>query len=143
MAVAWLAWLVLVACQLAWVAWFAMTAAIVGALAADRLSRNKGYTAGTGSRIAYAVAAGIGAAAVAPLTMLPAQDATVPGVDPVMIAGLTAALGAVGGIFAALGVLAVRTLGWNRQAEVVLPVTPYELRLSLDPGLADRRGAGR
>ncbi|HEU4632063.1 MAG TPA: hypothetical protein VFS08_20095 [Gemmatimonadaceae bacterium] len=37
----------------------------------------------------------------------------------------------------------VRTLGWNRQAEVVLPVTPYELRLSLDPGLADRRGGDR
>jgi hypothetical protein len=37
----------------------------------------------------------------------------------------------------------VRTLGWNRQAELVLPVTPYELRLSLDPGLADRRGGER
>jgi hypothetical protein len=37
----------------------------------------------------------------------------------------------------------VRTLGWNRQAEVVLPVTPYELRLSLDPRLADRRGSDR
>lgn len=99
--------------QLAWVAWFAMTAAIVGALAADRLARNEGYTAGTGSRIAYAVAAGFGAAAVAPLSMLPAQGATVPGVDAVMIAGLSATLGAVGGVFAALGVLAVRTLGWN------------------------------
>lgn len=35
----------------------------------------------------------------------------------------------------------VRSLGWNRQADVVLPILPYELRLSVDPGLADRRGA--
>src|SRR5918997_4119773 len=88
--------------QLAWVAWFAMTAAIIGALAADRLARNEGYTAGTGSRIAYAVAAGVGACAVAPLSMLPAQGSSVPGVSPVMIAGLSAMLGAVGGVFPAL-----------------------------------------
>ena len=37
----------------------------------------------------------------------------------------------------------VRTLGWNRQAEIVLPITPYELRLSVDPELPDRRGADR
>lgn len=34
----------------------------------------------------------------------------------------------------------VRTLGWQARATIVLPVTPYELRLSLDPALADRRG---
>lgn len=39
--------------------------------------------------------------------------------------------------------LHVRTLGWNREAKVVLPVTPYELRLSLDPALSDRRGTDR
>ena len=37
----------------------------------------------------------------------------------------------------------VRTLGWQTRKTIVLPVVPYELRLSLDPGLADRRGAGR
>lgn len=37
----------------------------------------------------------------------------------------------------------VRTLGWNARAAVVLPVASYELRLSLDPTLADRRGSGR
>lgn len=35
----------------------------------------------------------------------------------------------------------VRSLGWNARAEVVLPISRYELRLSLDPSLADRRGA--
>lgn len=35
----------------------------------------------------------------------------------------------------------VRSLGWNVRAEVVLPVSRYELRLSVDPSLADRRGA--
>jgi len=34
----------------------------------------------------------------------------------------------------------VRAPGWNESAHVVLPVTPYDLRLSLDPGLVDRRG---
>lgn len=37
----------------------------------------------------------------------------------------------------------VRTLGWNAHASVVLPVDPYELRLSLDPSLVDRRGSER
>jgi hypothetical protein len=36
-----------------------------------------------------------------------------------------------------------RALGWNARARVTLPVTPYELRLSLDPGLPDRRGVER
>lgn len=36
-----------------------------------------------------------------------------------------------------------RTLGWNANARVVLPVSRYELRLSLDPELADRRGIDR
>lgn len=34
----------------------------------------------------------------------------------------------------------VRTLGWHTRTTIVLPVMSYELRLSLDPGLADRRG---
>jgi hypothetical protein len=37
----------------------------------------------------------------------------------------------------------VRTLGWNARAAVVLPVASYELRLSLDPTLVDRRGSSR
>ncbi len=37
----------------------------------------------------------------------------------------------------------VRTLGWQTRATLVLPVMPYELRLSLDSGLADRRGSQR
>lgn len=37
----------------------------------------------------------------------------------------------------------VRALGWNEKASVVLPVAGYELRLSVDAGLADRRGADR
>ena len=34
----------------------------------------------------------------------------------------------------------VRALGWQARAEFTLPVQSHELRLSLDPGLADRRG---
>ena len=37
----------------------------------------------------------------------------------------------------------VRAPGWNESARLVLPVTPYDLRLSLDPGLVDRRGVDR
>lgn len=34
----------------------------------------------------------------------------------------------------------VRALGWNAKAKFSMPVRTDELRLSLDPGLADRRG---
>ncbi|GDX86621.1 hypothetical protein LBMAG44_05340 [Gemmatimonadota bacterium] len=34
----------------------------------------------------------------------------------------------------------VRALGWNARAEFTLPVQSHELRLSLESGLADRRG---
>jgi hypothetical protein len=40
----------------------------------------------------------------------------------------------------ALADVHVRTLGWDKHATIPLPVTRYELRLSLDPRLADRRG---
>jgi hypothetical protein len=36
-----------------------------------------------------------------------------------------------------------RALGWNAHAEFPMPVTRHELRLSLEPGVADRRGAKR
>ena len=36
-----------------------------------------------------------------------------------------------------------RSLGWNAHAQFRLPVMRYDLRLSLDPELADRRGGGR
>jgi hypothetical protein len=32
-------------------------------------------------------------------------------------------------------------MGWSGRVEIVLPVARHDLRLSLDPGLADRRGA--
>ena len=57
--------------------------------------------------------AGVGAAAIAPLSMLPARSAEVPSVDAVVVAGLSAALGAVAGVFVALAVLAHRTIAWN------------------------------
>lgn len=34
-------------------------------------------------------------------------------------------------------------IGWKGHAEFVLPVVHQELRMALDPGLADRRGVGR
>ena len=39
--------------------------------------------------------------------------------------------------------VSVRAPGWSESARVVLPVMPYDLRLSLDPGLVDRRGVDR
>jgi hypothetical protein len=33
-----------------------------------------------------------------------------------------------------------RSLGWNRSADFPVPVVPYDLRMSLDTGLVDRRG---
>ena len=37
----------------------------------------------------------------------------------------------------------VRALGWHARAEFPVPVQSHELRLSLEPGLADRRGLPR
>jgi hypothetical protein len=37
----------------------------------------------------------------------------------------------------------VRAPGWNKSARASLPVIPYDLRLSLDPELVDRRGVDR
>ena len=37
----------------------------------------------------------------------------------------------------------VTALGWNKQAEFTLPVAYHDLRLSVESGLGDRRGAAR
>lgn len=66
-----------------------------------------------GVRLAIAAGAALGAALVVPLSMLPARTAQVPSVEPVLVIGITAALGAVVGIVAALGVLGPRPLRWN------------------------------
>jgi hypothetical protein len=33
-----------------------------------------------------------------------------------------------------------RSLGWNRSADISVPVVPYDLRMAIEPGLRDRRG---
>lgn len=35
----------------------------------------------------------------------------------------------------------VRSLGWNRSVDFSVPLVPYDLRMSIEPGLVDRRGA--
>ncbi|WP_173041272.1 hypothetical protein [Phytohabitans flavus] len=99
--------------QMAWVCWFAMVAAVAGAVAADRMARRHGYEGGTGSRIAYSLFAGIGAAVLVPLCMQPARFAIVRDTDPVLVIGLSAALGAVAGVFVALAALSHQPLLWN------------------------------
>ncbi|MFC0526441.1 hypothetical protein [Phytohabitans kaempferiae] len=99
--------------QMAWVTWFAMVAAVAGAIAADRMARRHGYEGGTGSRIAYSLFAGLGAAVLVPLCMQPARFALVRATDPVLVIGLSAALGAVAGVFVALAALSYQPLLWN------------------------------
>jgi type IV secretory pathway TrbD component len=74
--------------QLAWVGWFAMVAAIAGAVTA---------------------------AAVVPLSMQPARAAqlTTQSVNPALIVGLAAGLGAVAGLLAAIAILGLRTFTWS------------------------------
>ena len=103
--------------QLAWVSWFAMVAAVAGAVVAERLARRRRLPVSTASRIAMAVAAGFGAAAIAPLSMQPARAAqAVASVNPVLVAGTAAAGGALVGIVAALAALNLRPFGWNLAA---------------------------
>jgi hypothetical protein len=35
------------------------------------------------------------------------------------------------------------SLGWNRSADFPVPVMPYDLRMAIEAGLVDRRGAKR
>jgi hypothetical protein len=99
--------------QLAWITWFPIVAAVAGAVAGNRRAVRHGYHGGTGSRILYSIAASVGAAAVVPLAMLPARGADVPTGDPVLIIGLSAGLGTIAGLFAAIAVLSQDALFWN------------------------------
>ncbi|MFI5890594.1 hypothetical protein ACIA5D_10815 [Actinoplanes sp. NPDC051513] len=96
--------------QLAWVAWFAMTAAVAGGMA-GRQYLPKG--SGAGTRLVSAVAAAIGAGVVVPLTMQPARNTHVAGVQPVVVIGICAALGAAAGIFAAYAALSRWVARWS------------------------------
>lgn len=96
--------------QLGWVAWFALTAAAAGGLAGrTRLPR----TAGAGTRMIGAVAAGVGAAAIMPLTMQPARGAEIAGVNAVFVIGSCALIGASAGIFAAYAALGRSVSHWS------------------------------
>ena len=96
--------------MLAWVAWYAMTAAVIGAMAGrPRLPRRPG----AGTRILTATAAGLGGAAVVPLTMQPARTAQIAGVHPVFVIGVCAMLGALVGAFGAYAALSRRVARWS------------------------------
>jgi hypothetical protein len=101
--------------QLAWVSWFAMVAAIAGAVTAAGVTRRHDYQPGAGARIALALLSGVGAAVVVPLSMQPARSAqlTTQPVNPDLIVGLAAGLGAVAGLLAAIAILGLRTFTWS------------------------------
>ncbi|OJF10594.1 hypothetical protein [Couchioplanes caeruleus] len=101
--------------QLAWIAWFPMTAAVAGALAGTAYVRRwaPGFRGGTGTELALAAAAALGAAVVVPLTMQPARTAQVAGVNPVVVIAICAGLGALVGIFAAWAALAQAVARWS------------------------------
>ena len=96
--------------QLGWVAWFAMIAAVVGAMAGRA---HLPAASGAGTRIAVALAAGLGAAVVVPLTMQPARTAQVAGVHPVFVIGVCAALGALAGVLAAYAAISRVVARWS------------------------------
>jgi hypothetical protein len=100
--------------QLAWVSWFAVLAAVGGAAAAERVARRHQFTPGVGTRILVALLGGVGAGAVIPLSMQPARGAALAqSVDPALVVGLAAGLGAVGGILVAVVALSLRPLAWH------------------------------
>ncbi|RGC70668.1 hypothetical protein C5N14_02235 [Micromonospora sp. MW-13] len=99
--------------QLVWVSWFAAVAAVVGAVATERLARAEPVVATTTGQLGVAGAAALGATVVTPLCMQPARATELTGVDPVWAVGICAVLGAVVGAGAALAVLLRPPLGWN------------------------------
>jgi len=108
-----------------------MTAAVVGGIAARR-HLPKG--SGAGTRLVTSVAAAIGAAVVVPLTMQPARSTHVDGVQPVLVIGICAALGASAGIFAAYAALSRQVARWSFGA---VGIAAWVVALiSVAPGLA-------
>jgi MFS family permease len=100
--------------QLAWVAWITMTAAAIGAVVATGLRpRWSPRPVTTGGALGMGVAAGVGALAVLPLTMQPARSAQVAGVQPVLVIGICAGLGAAVGIFAGYAAAARAVARWS------------------------------
>jgi hypothetical protein len=123
--------------QLAWVAWLAETAAVIGAVVGVRLAPSRRYgrpVYGIGTVIAVALAAGAGAALVVPLTMQPARTAQIAGVHPVLVIGISAALGALVGVLAAVAALMQPVTRWSLLA-VGAAVWAIAL-LSVAPSLA-------
>ncbi|MGN9777629.1 hypothetical protein ACTMS0_17960 [Micromonospora sp. H33] len=102
--------------QLVWVGWFAAHAAVAGTVVTARLARRYGVLASTGSLVAVAAAAALGATVVAPLCIRPAQAAERFSVDPIWTVGICAILGALVGAGAAIAVLVKPPLGWNLAA---------------------------
>jgi hypothetical protein len=85
-----------------------------GAAAAERVARRHQYPPGIGTRILVALFGGIGASAVIPLSMQPARAAELAqSVDPALVVGLAAGLGAVGGVLVAVVALSLRPLAWH------------------------------
>ncbi|MEU4621670.1 hypothetical protein AB0G04_17050 [Actinoplanes sp. NPDC023801] len=100
--------------QLAWVAWITMTAAAIGAVVATGLRpRWSPRPVGTGGALAMGLAAALGSLAVLPLTMQPARSALVTGVQPVLVIGICAGLGAAAGIFAGWAAAARAVARWS------------------------------
>jgi hypothetical protein len=69
--------------------------------------------AGLWTRVAIAVAAGLGATAVVPLTMQPARTAMIDAVDAGVVIGICAGLGALVGVFAAYAALSHVVARWS------------------------------
>ncbi|HWS38215.1 MAG TPA: hypothetical protein VN408_36445 [Actinoplanes sp.] len=100
--------------QLTWVAWITMTAAALGAVVATALRpRWSSRPVSSGGALAMGLAAGIGALALLPLTVQPAREAHVTGVQPALVIGICTGLGAAIGIFAAYAAAARAAARWS------------------------------
>ncbi|BEL09961.1 hypothetical protein Q0Z83_081520 [Actinoplanes sichuanensis] len=124
--------------QLAWVAWITMTAAAIGAVVATGLRpRWSARPVSAGGALGMGLAAGLGALAVLPLTMQPARAAQIAGVQPVLVIGICAGLGAATGIFAGYAAAARAVARWS---VATLTVAVWSVALiSLAPSLLPGR----
>ncbi|SFF43674.1 hypothetical protein SAMN05421541_110253 [Actinoplanes philippinensis] len=121
--------------QLAWVAWITMTAAAIGAVVATGLRpRWSPRPVSSGGALGMGLAAGLGALAVLPLTMQPARTAQVAGVQPVLVIGICAALGAAVGIFAGYAAAARAAARWSLSTLTV--AVWFVALISVAPSLA-------
>lgn len=126
--------------QLVWLVFFAMQAALAGTMAGLWAARLDGAAPGLGVRFTAALSAAVAAAASVGTVLLRTRSAEIRVGDPVLLAGVTIAIGAGLGLLTAIVILTHRAFGWNAAATVVAVWLVFAASVALAPHDGARLG---